>query len=888
MDTQPTNIFLEFQKVASANSAKTCVKVKRNDAYESYSYEQIHARVLRLKHVLMKLGIQPGERVAIVLANGVHWPVAFFAVVAVQAVAVPVDIQLNPDSIKEILGHSQARIVLTEERFSVSFGDVVTGPETIPVLFMERQDWHAPHEEDEPLLERSRFADHKLAALFYTSGTTQQHKAVMLTHHNLLSNVSSVRKVGILTREDVIVSLLPLHHTYPFMVTCLSPLLEGATVCYLQTLAHHELFACIKDNRVTMFVGVPQLFTLMARSVSEHLKKNGFFLGLALNGLINVSRGLSVVSGRNLSKKLLKSLHETFGPHLKVMVSGGAKLDYDVARNFRRWGFNIIEGYGLTETSPVVTFNPIHGSRFDSVGKPLPGVKVRILKPGEDGLGEIAVRGENVMLGYYRQLSLTKKILQDGWFLTGDMGRLDSAGYLHVVGRKDELIVFSSGKKINPEEIEKHYLQSPFLKEICVLKVKSGTEGEHLAAVVVPDEDYLKAKNFMNMHFKIHWELDGFSQKLPSYQRVKGFVLTREALPRTRLGKLIRYKIQERFSRGGFRQEDKKEESGQPLLPFEAIALQYLSKILKKPVGIEDHLELDLGLDSLGRIELLSALQDLVNVGVDDSLTLELFQARTVRELLTKARQALPETAFGNLLEREDLLTWSQVVREPPAEENIKKLKWRFDAFDRFVALAEILLSKFLYRTLFSVRVKGKCHIPNDGPFVIVANHVSYLDAFYILCALPFSLLIKTYFVGFGSIFKHPLLAWAVRFHRLIPIDVDLNLAETLRMCRHILSQGHVLVYFPEGQRSADGSVKEFRKGIGILVKEANARVLPIYLEGAFRVWPRTRAFPLPGNVTVHIGPVVDTVQLSPGPAGDLYQDTADQLREKVQKLQGG
>jgi long-chain acyl-CoA synthetase len=402
----------------------------------------------------------------------------------------------------------------------------------------------------------------------------------------------------------------------------------------------------------------------------------------------------------------------------------------------------------------------------------------------------------------------------------------------------------------------------------------------------VPDEDYLRLKKYISIHFKIHWELDSYSQKLPPYERIKGFVLTSEALPRTRLGKLIRYKIAEKFSAGAFKEEAKKAVTPEKLSNFEELALQYISKILKKDVRIDDHLELDLGLDSLGRIELLSALQDVVNVGIDDSLALELFQARSIRELITKSHQALPEDTFKGFLKREDTIFWSEALKEPPSKQTRAKLKLHFDLFDKFVSLVEIMILRFFFRIVFSLTIKGKANIPNAGPFVIVANHVSYLDAFYVACALPYKLLLNTYFVGFGDIFNHPLISWAVRFNRLIPIDTNLNLAETLRACSYVLEKGKILVYFPEGQRSIDGKTKEFRKGIGILAKEANAKVLPVYLEGAYKAWPRTRLLPLPSPVTVKIGGHLEVSRLSLREGEDPYVAIAEVLKAKVSELE--
>lgn len=876
------NIFQVFQESCRIFSSKTCVKFKKEDVYESLTYEDIYRRVCALRQFLLQAGIKPGQRVAILLSNSPYWPVAFFSLMSIQAVAVPLDVQMTAEQLKGILIHSETKMLLTEEKFGISLDEALSQNEKILCQFLDRLDFGSGAVQQDIHDAHSAFGSHKLAALFYTSGTTQERKAVMLTHSNLLANCESIKRVVITSQKDVIMSLLPLHHAYPFMVSCFWPILVGVSVCYLPSLAYHELFSCIRENKVTIFVGVPQLFSLIAHSINDQIKKFGALARWANNRVMNTCSWFFSVSGVNVSKIVMKKLHAAFGPQLRLLASGGAKLDPRVALDFYRWGFDVIEGYGLTETSPIVSVNYLRSKKFNSVGKSVPGVVAKIVNHDKEGVGEVAIRGANVMLGYYRALNLSRKVLQEGWFLSGDRGCKDRDGYLYLSGRTNELIVLPSGKKINPEEVEAHYSKSSFIKEICVMYDK---KEERLMAIIVADEERLKSQGHINISFKIKWELDSFSQKLPLFQRVHGFVLVKESLPRTRLGKLIRYKIDKKFANGIFERPQEKLKSARELSEFEHMALGYLSRILKKEVFLEDHLELDLGLDSLGRIELLAALQELVDVGIDDSLAMELFMSRTIEELLTKARQALPDSAFSTLLKREDIVFWPHVLSTPPSQENQQSIKTRFDFFDTFVSFLEIAFIWFYFRVVFSVRVKGKEHVPKEGPFVITPNHVSYLDVFYVLCAMPFSLIQKTYFVGFGEIFKHPLFKWAMRFHRLIPIDTSLNLAETLRVCQHILKKGYILMYFPEGQRSIDGKVKEFRKGIGILAKESKAKILPVYLDGAYKAWPRTRLIPLPTNVTVKVGPLVDTEQFKVSTDADPYVELANHLKKEVEKL---
>jgi len=878
------NIFQAFEESCRAHPARIAIKLKRPDGYDALTYGQLLERTRALRAVFARRGIRAGSRVALLMSNGPDWVASFFAAVSLQAVAVPIDAQMAPQDVRQIITHAGVCLLVTQEKFGVALSEIL-GDVPVEIPFFIDLSWEETPEEEAAPVPPADFGPHKLAALFYTSGTTSTHKAVMLTHANILANVASVRALNLLKPDDVILSILPLHHTYPFMVTCLVPMMDGSTAVYLQSLMHHEIFAALQENRVTVFVGVPQLYSLIARSITDKIEKFGGLVRWGADRVMDVCSFVSRTSGRNVAKTVLRKLHETMGGHLRFMASGGAKIDPETARNFYRWGLPIVEGYGLTETSPVVTFNPMNPTKYGTVGKILPGVRVRIDKAGSDGVGEICVRGKNVMLGYYRAPALTKKVVRDGWFFTGDLGTLDKEGYVSVTGRRNEILVLPNGKKVNPEEVEAHYGACPYIKEMCVLYAKGGQDAGHLVAVIVPDEDLLRAHKHVNIGFKIRWELDSYSQKVSPYKRLRGFVLTPESLPRTRLGKLIRYQVETKYAAGAY-SENIKERKLETLTPFEETAVKYLSRIMAREVHIDDHLEIDLGLDSLGRIELLSSLQDLVSVGIDDSLALELFSARTVREVVTKAHQALPESAFDGIIKREETVFWSQLLREAPSAKSLERIKLSFDRYDRAVAYGMAWAFKFFMRVCFAVRIKNKERIPEKGPYIVAANHVSFLDPFYLLCALPNRAIVNTYFVGFGEIFNKPLIAWAVRFCRLVPIDINMDMAESLRVCRYLLGKGKIVVYFPEGQRSGDGKIKEFRKGIGILIRESAARVLPFFLEGAFKVWPRSRPLPLPGRVTVRVGPMADPQALGLGISGDPYAAVAKGLETRVAELE--
>ncbi|MBI4972550.1 MAG: AMP-binding protein, partial [Candidatus Omnitrophica bacterium] len=305
-----------------------------------------------------------------------------------------------------------------------------------------------------------------VVSLIYTSGTTGRPKGVLLTHKNICADFLSLKELNLCLPSDNVLSLLPLYHTYAFMVTLIVPLLMGAEITYALNFKPADLTSIIKEARVSFLVGVPQLFLLVHKAISDQLKKIPLFLRILLQPAIN------------------SRLRRRFGKNLRFLVSGGARLEPKIARDLARWlKVGLIEGYGLTETSPVVTLNPPRKIKFGSVGKPIPEVEIKILNPDKSGIGEVLIKGPNVMPGYFKREDLTAQVIKDGWFYSGDLGYLDKEGYLYLVGRQKEVIVLSSGKNIYPEELEEYYSQCPYIKEICIVSRKEERFGRPIESL---------------------------------------------------------------------------------------------------------------------------------------------------------------------------------------------------------------------------------------------------------------------------------------------------------------------------------------------------------------------------------------------------------------------
>lgn len=883
------DLFKRFEESAKTHPDDTACQIKEGAAYQTYTYGQLHNLSLKIATFLNQEGIEKQERVAILLENSPYWPAIYFGIMAVGATAVPIDPKLTPYEVNNVLRDSGAKILFTSEELHLPFKDLLknilsfkkavfypfTPLETIGQPEKTKMSLTGLSELTEAKARTNLIAENKsgdIASILYTSGTTASPKGVMLTHKNFCSNFDSIAKLGLIGAQDNVLSLLPLHHSYPFMVTLLVPLLSGGRVTFLNSLKSEDLLRCLRETQGTVLVGVPQLYYLLHKAIFEKLKKPS--LVLSILKVTCVPRKLFRL---NVNKILLKKLHRNFGPSLRFFASGGARLAPKVAYELTLLGFTILEGYGLTETAPVVTFNPICRIKFGSVGLPIPEVKIRIHNPDSGHIGEVLIQGPNVMKGYYKKHKETAEVLKDDWFYSGDLGYIDRDGYLYLTGRSKEVIVLSSGKNIYPEEIEAHYLKSPYIKEICVLETTSGGLSS-LHALVFPNIEYFRKTKEVNIQGKIRWLLENLSKELPSYKRIMGFTVAREELPRTRLGKLKRYEI-----KAGRLAQAPAARSASPNGANEI--LEFLSQELKMKVGMNDHLELDLGIDSLRRVELAIALEKKFNINVPDTGFSEIF---TVRELLAKIAQ-LAEPGKGEMQIPRHQPTWSQIIQETPVAGILDKINLHPGASDKSFSFILLNFFNLLFRTFWLLRIKGKENLPVHKPFIICPNHTSYLDGFIVAAGSHTKTGVNLFFLGYSGYFLHPVIKWAVQIARLIAIDPTVNLTDAMQAAAYVLRNNKSLCIFPEGERSIDGEVKEFKKGVGILIKETDALVIPCYIRGSYPAWPRGKFLPRPYPIKIIFGKACAREELKE--AGSKYHPQDDYeaitlgLREKVIEL---
>ena len=864
-------ILKRMQEAASRYPDTTALQFKAGEAYQKYTYRELVANIASVSTSFSQQGVRQGDRVAILSENRPEWFIAYLATVALGAVVVPLDAQLTDKEVALLLESSEAKAVCVSEQTrhllppGASF-KVIAFDEGGGISFSEMLRAHR-----DATLPPVPSAD-DLAAILYTSGTTGDPKGVMLTHGNLASNCDSLIRLDLVFQTDTILCILPLHHTYPAMVCMILPLSLGATVTMLNSLKGPDILGAMQETGVTILVGVPLLFAALRRSIFDGIRKKPALVRLLVTLFLGVNRMLRRALGVNIGKALFGQVHAKFGPHFRFFASGGARLDPDVHRDMSSLGFTVIEGYGLTETSPVSAFNPLTKQKAGSIGIQVPGVEVKITAPDEKGMGEIAIRGPNVMAGYYRKPAETADVLRDGWFFTGDLGYRDRQGYFFITGRSREVIVLATGKNIFPEELEKIYRQLPAVKEICLVMGERGLE-----AAVVPDFEYLRKMNISHSRDAIETQIADLTKELSPYKRIMGFKVFKDSLPATRLGKLKRSKVRALYLAEEEPQAGTVAEEDQALLtePVGKKVLLCLEPFsAKKPILPDDNLELDLGLDSLARVELVVNTEKAFGITLPESFGSEVF---TVKDVVLKLQDLIAQGTAG---EGEQVsLSWAEILDKEPSEEAMRSLQLESGVI--LNAVKYILRTFFLkaFLMLFGrMSVRGRENLPENGPYLITPNHLSLADPALVMSAIPWRIGAKTFFLGIAKFFGGPVTSRIAKLVQVIPVDMEAKLYNALQLSAHVLRQGRILCVFPEGARARDGMLKQFKKGVGIIAKELNVPLIPTAIRGTYEMLSTGRKFPRPSKVAITFGK-----PLYPGDMG--YDEIAGNLRNEVMKL---
>ena len=768
----------------------------------------------------------------------------YLAAIRTGAVAMPLDERSDAPEIARLLAKNACRWVATTARRTQRIAPQAVG---VSILALDNDaDWNSLLAASEAPPARPEPAD--VAVIAHTSGTTGTPKSVPLTHANLMSNVTALLTERLVRGDDRALLPLPFHHVYPMTVGLLTPLAAGVAIVLPAGLSGPELTTALREGRVTHLLGVPRLYSALVDGIRAQIRAGGGVVAAFFERLLSLSARLVKAVNVRIGRWLFAPLHRRLGPRLRILVSGGAALDPETEDALLGLGWEVLTGYGLTETSPILTFTRRGRTPSGSAGRALPGVEVRIVTAGADGIGEVQARGASVFGGYRNDPAATAGVFtEDGWFRTGDLGRLDGAGNLHISARLTETIVLADGKKIFPEPVEAVYADSPFIRELAIL----GHKGR-LVAVVVPNLDAIRARGAGRAEDLIREALTERDRTLPPHQRLTGIAISHEPLPRTHLGKPRRFLLpalyERALSRGGAEPPTEMSEELKALLdnPAAARVWRWLAgRFPGRPLSLDTSPQLDLGIDSLGWVNLSLDLEHALGLTLSETAIARIV---TLRDLLREAADAVEQPAAAR-----------PAAPIPTAEFDRRRAGPALRVAQRSLAS----LNRLVMRQAFDLRIAGLEHLPARAPYVICANHSSYLDPFALAAALPYPRLREIWWAGWtGILFAGPLQRAFSRVAQVIPVDPDRAVAASLAWAGAVLGHGRSLVWFPEGARSAEGTLQRFLPGVGVVLTEHPVPVVPAYIDGAFAAWPRGRRLPRRGRIAVTFGPPIAAADL--------------------------
>ncbi len=567
---------------------KLAYQKKEQDGWHTLSFDQTLRQANEFAAGLIALGLEKGDRVAIICENGLPWVIAYYGLSMAGGVGVPLYSELKPGEIEELIERSGASIIVVSSRVLDRLGDRLPGASQVIVVGgTEAREGHPPGfmrrgrprllpfdrvaaaatDESRAALEQRLVEPDDLASIVFTSGTTGGMKGVMLTHKNFMSNIESVRRTIDIDDKDRIVSVLPMHHAFPFMIFLASFAFGGELTFENDLLRVRDR---IQETKPTLFLGVPALFEQMYRAILRQAEAGG--------RLEMFERGLRVVdvakrrTGVNLGRLVFREVHQLLGGQLRLVLSGGAALKPETVRNFLQLGLPLLQGWGLSEAAPVVAaqrwnprkfrFSNYYEEQAGSVGPAVPGVEVKLIDVPEKeiyvhlhGEGELVVRGPNVFAGYWQSPEETSAAKVGDWLRTGDLGRIDEEGNIWITGRSKYVIVLDSGEKVVPDELEDRFAVSDLLQDVCVA-AKHNRDKPQVGAIIFPNLEAAQARlaergeemTEASVRKLVQEELDTFAAQLAPYKRVSDLILTDTPLPRTALQDIARGQLPDSFS----------------------------------------------------------------------------------------------------------------------------------------------------------------------------------------------------------------------------------------------------------------------------------------------------------------------------------------------------
>ncbi len=782
---------------------------------------------------------EKGDRVLILSENREGWIYAFFSVWARQEIATPVDAGSTAHDVAYIIKDCRPTCVWTS-RTKVDLVREAINMAGIDVEILLIDDFELAPVSGEKAVIETQMED--TALIIYTSGTTGSPKGVMLSFANIEANIRSVSDdVLIFNTERCTLILLPLHHVLPLVGSMVAPITKGGGVAICPSMSGPDIMETLCRGKVAIMIGVPRLWQTLYLGIKKKIDANA------------VTRFLFWLCAKAgspaLSKTIFKSVHKKMGGHITYCVCGGASLDKEIGEGLRTLGLDVLEGYGMTEAAPMISFTRPGDIIPGCAGLPLPTVECKIVND------ELWAKGPNIMQGYYNRPEETAEVLdKDGFLHTGDLARFDEKGRIYITGRSKEIIVLSNGKNVQPAEIEFQLEQYPVqVKEAAVVQ-----DGDLLKAIIVPQPEWAGEKNDEQLEDELKREvLEPFNRTVANYKKVMGVFVYRGDLPRTRLDKLQRFKLKEIVEAGSHRKQ-KVETDVEPTFKEYQMVKRYLEQEKKVKIKPNDHLEMDLAMDSLDKVSLQGFIESTFGmvVKVERMADFKNVQALCEHIASRKTRMETEDTDWRHLI----YASTSHLELPQPAV--------------TYPLVAKLFKANFrLYNRL---SVKGVENIPAKGPFILASNHESFLDGPLAYTGLSWGMVKNCYSYATEEHVRSGLMKYLASRHNIILMERS-NLKNSILKLAEVLKLGRNVVIFPEGTRTRNGKMNRFKKMFAILSKEMNVPVLPVCIRGAYEALPRGTHYVRPSKIEVEYLPPIY-------PREDMnYQEIADFVRKTIE-----
>ena len=752
----------------------------------------------------------------IIMENRPEWVYSFYSVWDKKEVNVVLDASSNPNEIAYVINDSQPKTIIcsdfSEERILEAI-TIANYQDKARIINIDKEniDFNSIGSEYDNVTLQNPEGD-ETAVMLYTSGTTGSPKGVMLSSNNIIGEIDGIVEKDVLQANDQMIALLPFHHILPLMATLLLPLREGASIVFVEKIASKEILDVLEKNNISVMVGVPRVFKLFYDSIKQQIQSK--FITRKIYAIAEK------INSKRFSRMIFSKVHKKFGGHLNVMVSGGAKLDPEIATFFNVLGFTVCEGYGLTETSPVLAVNSIKYNKVGTVGKALYNTELKIVDE------ELWVKGPQIMKGYYNKPEKTAEVMtEDGWFKTGDLAEIDKDGYLTIRGRKNSMIVLSNGKNIDPETVENKImgLSGPLIKEIGIL----GHE-DKLAAIIVPDLLEFRKQGINNIQTYLKDIIENYNLTASNYKKVLDYKLVEDELPKTRLGKTKRFMLPELYKKD----EKVKEKVEEPQTQEYQAVKEFVAKLKGFEPGPEENLELDLGMDSLDKVELLAYVESTFGIKIDEEKFAEMPNLKLLSEYISEKAEFFMNSEVD----------WKKIIDKAPNREI--KNGWLINALRPLIYV--------ILKMYFRLKIDRTNKI-SDEPQIFVSNHQSFVDALVLGALIPSKIQKKTFFLAINWYFKKGIMKYVADNGNIILVDIDKNVKETVEEIALHIKNGKNVLIFPEGARTKNGKVGKFKKVFAIIAKELNVDVQCLGIKGGYEAYSRFMKFPLPKRIEVTV-----------------------------------